>query len=158
MNREAKRARALELRAEGLTYAAIGEVLGCAAYKLIHPDRAKRYAAAAESKPGRAAQKRAWENQHDRDPCPRCGKLRGVGAKRAGCTLCQDCRFADRAATKKQRDDQIVAMWLSGLLLREIADALGTTKESIGVSIVEMRNAGRDVPYRYRKQRRKVAA
>lgn len=153
MTREQKVAEARELRAEGLTYAEAGRRLGVSyttVWAWLNPERKRAIRRRAEATPRRKAAKRAWENEHDRRPCGRCGQPRGAGAHRAAKSdLCGDCRRADQAAAARARRERIAAMWNDGWLIRAIADALDSTPGSIHVEIAAMRADGWHLPYRY---------
>ena len=81
-----------------LSHAAIGRKLGhtsSCVRKWLKPDKAKESYHRENNKPGRRAQKRAWEHQA-RASCPRCQRPMRVGSacpsKRPG--LCKQCRDA----------------------------------------------------------------
>lgn len=73
--------------------------------------------------------------------CPECGELMGPGSER-----CQSCVSDDR----ERRRNAIERLWHEGLKIREIAEELDTTPQTVGVEIHHMRADGRDVPHRYR--------
>lgn len=83
-------------------------------------------------------------------PCPKCGGP--MKRQRSQCKKCYDAEFlASRNA--------LAAMWHDGATLAEIAAALDTTIESVGATMVRMRRAGWDLPYRYAmSDGRRVAA
>lgn len=138
-------AAAQRLRAEGLTHGEIGERFGVA-NQTVHawlsdPDGAKQ---------------RARKDSY-RGTCIDCGApTNGSAGPSKAPQRCQSCngKVTGAAATARgrakaePRRQRIVAMWHEGCTLREIADALGTTPESIGVTVVKLRREGWDLPYR----------
>lgn len=55
----------------------------------------------------------------------------------------------NRSRAASERQDQIQAWWNEGVPVNEIAQRLGSTAGSIGVTIVKMRAQGRYLPYRH---------
>lgn len=75
--------------------------------------------------------------------CPECGELMGPESER-----CQLCVSDDR----ERRRTAIERLWREGLKIREIAEELNTTPNTVGVEIQRMRTDGRDVPYRQKRR------
>jgi hypothetical protein len=94
-----------------------------------------------------AARKRAWENEHDRPVCA-CGRAMGVGVHRRGARTCGECAREIKAVGAAMRRERIYEAWHRGATLREIADLMGSTQGSIGVTVARMRETGWDMPYR----------
>lgn len=95
---------------------------------------------------------RARDRQYSRDirdPCPHCGQLKG--RDQSQCLGC--CETTIRA-----RRSLIEGMWADGWTMREIAGALGTTRDSLSVTMVRMRRDGWDLPHRYRMENGRRAA
>jgi hypothetical protein len=92
-------------------------------------------------------------------PCSSCGGPRGVPDHFDPAAICVPC--AARIATDKRfedlkvNQDKVVQLWTEGFKLREIADIIKTTPNSVGVMIARMRNQGRDIPYHYAANARK---
>lgn len=61
-----------------------------------------------------------------------------------------DCYNNARGGAKQRRNQAISALWLEGLTLTEIAARLGSTKNSIGVTVTRLREQGWNLPYRRR--------
>jgi hypothetical protein len=117
------------------------------------------------AKPGGAERDRVvsrrWKDEHReanrardrrralerRNACPNCGTL-----KRRTSAECEGCVIATIAV----RRSLIEGMWADGWLLKEIAAALGSSKDSVGVTINSMRAEGWHLPYR--RARRTVHA
>lgn len=81
------RERAAELRAEGMTYEQIANMLGVARatpWRWLHPERTRELDSRA--RPEVAKRKRKWDRENRFDTCPRCG----YGMKR-GAKQCRDC-------------------------------------------------------------------
>jgi biotin operon repressor len=92
----------------------------------------------------RGEQKRRWDKEN-RQPCSDgCGKFVWHGA-----TRCLDCRIAADHEKSIARRREIQRRWSSGETRKEIATALGSTKNAIGTAISSMRQEGWDVPYRH---------
>src|SRR3954447_12228661 len=89
----------------------------------------------------RAEQKRRWDRENRR-LCG-CGALMSRHA-----AVCRSCEEAIRRAGRDQRRARIAQLWNEGASLVEIAEALATTRSTIGVEMQRMRRAGIDLPYR----------
>jgi hypothetical protein len=99
----------------------------------------------------RSAAKREWENEHERSPCPECGKPMGVGSHRRGSQRCDVCRRECEAEHILERDKRIAALWAAGLLMRQIADEFGWTITHLGAEMTYIRRRGNvELPHRYR--------
>lgn len=138
-------AEALRLCAQGLSYSEIARRLGytgSAVGKAVNPDRAWLYAQRDNERAERRAAKSAWDRECYRGVCVVCG----AQTWRRGHDRC----FLHSAARDRRwrRRRAIVSMWADGLKLREIAEALDTTLEVVGVEMVSMRRDGWDLPYR----------
>lgn len=59
---------------------------------------------------------------------------------------CIDC-YNERQRNH-EREARVVEMWAEGLSIGQIAEAVGTTKGSMGGKMVKMRRRGLDLPYR----------
>lgn len=92
--------------------------------------------------------KRRWDREHYRGTCP-CGN-RTIRPQHGYCGPCSHEMTSVGGAMRRER---IHAMWHEGLSLREIAERMGTTLNSIGVTIDRMRRTGWDMPYRYARRR-----
>lgn len=76
--------------------------------------------------------------------CPDCGEpMRNFHPGRPS-RRCGSCVSAE--ATEKR--EQIAAMWTEGKTIPAIAEAIGTTPDTIGVEMCRMRADGWDLPYR----------
>lgn len=136
---------AQDLREDGLLLREIGDVLGVS-LKAIHEwlldaeDPAFRIR--------RNATKRAWDAEHDRRPCA-CGALRPPGVhRRSPNGHCATCAREILSVGRAMRCERIYEAWHEGLSLAAIAKRLDSTVNSIGVTIVHMRQEGWDMPYR----------
>jgi hypothetical protein len=86
-----------------------------------------------------------------RGTCVDCGDP----TRRSTTERCIPCEIVRRQA----RFPEIMRRWEAGESIREIAAAMGTTKNSLGVTIVRMRKAGWELPYRYvMREGKRVAA
>jgi transposase len=147
------RERALALHKAGLTDREIGEYLGVdksTVWKWRHPDQRKEFDRRDREK--RRESRREWNRAHMHAPCPLCGGP--MSRNKAAGDRCAKCREIAEHARRSCIQD----MWLDGHTMSEIADALGTTLESLGVTMVRMRKQGWDLPYRYRMENGKRVA
>ncbi len=89
--------------------------------------------------------------------CVECGGWVSGHAGRNGrslrCTTCGSCLGGVRggrtvAARALPRRERIAVLYRQGMPLAEIAREVGTTVDSLGVTLVRMRRAGWDLPYR----------
>jgi len=135
-------AEAKQLRAEGLMYREIAERLG-------RPLSTVQDAVTGGNARRRAA-KRAWEREHYRGTCERCGGLTG---KRHREHLCWSCWIAQEQERVHPRAEQIVAWWAEGLALAEIRERLGWSKGHLSMEMHRLRAKGYDLPYRRRPRR-----
>lgn len=138
------------LREQGMSYQQIGEALGVgktSAYRLCG------------NKVGQStrAQKAASEERH-RKACADCGGPMSMGSAWRDNRLCRACLNVVNARRKHTRREQIHAMWHDGLMLREIAERLDSSKAAIGAEVTKMRRDGWDMPYRKPGPRPPVAA
>lgn len=104
--------------------------------------------------------KRRWEKAH-RLPCPNCGAPMAAGTMKADGSpaqrvkrngrvrLCRECRRAEQRGGRSARRAEIQRLWDSGLMIREIAEELDTTSNTIGVEMARMRKDGWKLEYRY---------
>jgi hypothetical protein len=139
---EAKVARAQALRDEGLTFSQIAAELGLTdgsiAWRYVNPakrrERDRRYAHEYDRRPDR------------RGSCEECGGPLGIGAKDRGrAHRCKECIVYAAELTRAK----IVRLWQAGASQAEIAHEVGAASvNSMGVRIVQMRQAGYDLPYR----------
>lgn len=77
--------------------------------------------------------------------CDSCGKRLRTGTS----IRCYACRLAVERAARELRLGELERLWAEGLSMEEIAAQLGTTVNSLGVTMARARRAGRDLPYRY---------
>ncbi len=112
--------------------------------------RAWRERTGSERTAHRREQKRRWDLENRRR-CA-CGRLTGDSQT----DTCVDCYRAAARAERDKRRSEIARLWARGDSLKEIATALDSSVNSIGVTIVHMRQDGWSL--RYRRQPRKVAA
>ena len=145
MTRAEHVARAQELRAQGLLIREIAErfdvALSTAHSWLSDPDGSKL-----------RARKASYST-----PCPECGKpASGSEGRRPG-HLCRDCgpaaglqRIGEiQHAAAEPRYRLIEQRWQDGQTLKQIADELGSTKNSINRTICALRKRdGYSLPYR----------
>jgi len=96
----------------------------------------------------RRAAKRAWEREHYKGTCERCG---GPTGKRHRERLCWSCWVEQEQERVRLRAEQIVAWWAEGLTLREIGERLGWSKGHLSMEMHRLRGKGYDLPYRYRR-------
>lgn len=149
--RDARR-KAGEMREQGMTYQAIADALGVdnsTVWKWLHPERTQALNEADRTR--RRDRRRATDRlraRANRAICAECGQPGGIGSGLNERTLCGGCVQARADA----RRDLIKRMWADGRSLREIAEALNTTVESLGVAFVRIRRAEgvEALPYRYR--------
>jgi transposase len=101
VTRDEKIERARELRGLGWSGPRIGVELGVmrsTVYKWLNPERGREYNRRENARPGRNAQKRAWEHSPAaRVRCAHCGNLAGTNSKAVGTRLCRDCWKDDAA-------------------------------------------------------------
>lgn len=138
----ARRMRALELHEAGVSDREIGECLGVAGstvWKWRHPERRKEMDK--RDRENRADARLQWNRDNAHVPCPICGGPM-ARATRGRCSVC-------RANAEHARKSCIQDMWHEGRTLAEIAAALDTTVDSLGVTMVRMRRQGWELPYRY---------
>lgn len=149
MTREQKIARARELRAEGLTYSAVGKQLGTS-YQTIRrwldPDYAEKVrqisrAYKAQHRKALRAYDREYDERHKAE-CPECG---AEVNRRFNGEKCMACR----ADSRDRRARQIESWWAEGLPLKKIAERLGWTKGSLSREMYWMREVGYSLPYRH---------
>lgn len=91
---------------------------------------------------------RRWEQAHQ-GVCPGCGC--GTYYKAIRCQACEINRLHQQSGSRRR---QIAEMWAAGSTLREIAESLGSSANSVGTEMVRMRKAGYELTWR---RRRKVA-
>ncbi len=116
----------------------------CVCENKFTPDHGNRKVCCGEN-----ARKR-FHDDHARTKCADCGVDCHSGSSYRGVARCRGCYVESLKREKAERDDLIVSLWNQGLSLAQIGERLGTTVGSIGVSINELRHAGRHVPYRNR--------
>jgi transposase len=73
------------------------------------------------------------------EACEECGEPRGRHAR-----VCENC-YQEGQLTRLRT---IASCWREGASLKEIAERLGSTVNSIGATMVRMRKQGWDLPYR----------
>lgn len=84
-------------------------------------------------------------------PCPRCGTPIWAHAD-----LCRPCWAEQQHAAVWRRRNAIQERWMAGESIRQIASAIGSTPNSVGVEMARMRADGWELPFRY--HRAKAAA
>lgn len=94
---------------------------------------------------------RAYDSEYDATHKGTCADCGGPTHRQHDGGTCADCH----ARRAQERREQIAVMWRDGQTLREIADALDSTPNSIQVTVHRMRRDGWDLPSR---RRRAVAA
>lgn len=152
LSREQKIEKARELREQGATYREIGEkfsVSTSAIYRWLNPERTASYRSGRACNPERARKLDREYNRRHRGECPQCGgemarKTARVGGK---CRACHEDE-ADRRAR------QIQQWWAEGLGQRQIAKRLGWSINHLSVEKHRLREAGYNLPYRYKSGRR----
>ena len=135
-------AEAKRLRAEGLMLKEIAERLG--------KPRSTVHAAVTGDNARRRAAKQAWEDEHYRGTCERCG---GRTPKRNQGRICWPCELERRAEPVHARAERIVAWWAEGLTGSQIAGLLGWSVRHLRSEIHRLRAKGYDLPYRRRPRR-----
>jgi hypothetical protein len=93
--------------------------------------------------------KRWWDRERGRGVCEICGAVTWKRLKR-----CPQHAVIHEVA--EARRAHIVEMWEAGLLIREIAAELGTTRDSLACEIDRLRKAGR-IGYRYKAYEERAA-
>ena len=157
MTRDEKMAKAVEMRGQGVILDEIAAHLGVSRTTIV------RWTNPAYAEHQRSLSL-AWKDRNrernrarDREyverikvPCPRCGEKHSPDH-----SVCQACRSAASAA----RRELAQRLWAEGNTLLEIAEALGSTRASIGAEISRWRQEGYDFPHRYRMANgRRIAA
>lgn len=135
MTNEMQTELARAMRREGEPFRVIAERLGISrttVHRRLNPEVWR------EREKARNAEKRAWEQKHNRWPCPECGRLMGVGQKPSRST-CLACRQAHVAA----EDDVVVAGYLAGVPVAEIAGAMGKSYAAVATRAARLRRGGR---------------
>lgn len=134
---------------EGLSYHGIAAALGVSysvVVRLLDPEQARVRDAASNAK--RTAAKRQWADAHDRGRCA-CGTVLGEGSKHAGRKTCMGCWQEMRRVGCAMRLQPVYDLWHAGASLREIAAAIGVTRNTMGRLVSDMRSEGWDMPHRY---------
>lgn len=150
MTREEKIAKARELREQGMKPREIALELGVdrsTVWKWANPQQAADIRR--RDNASRASAKRAWENEHDRGTCTRCGGAMGVGAVRKGQKLCRPCWLESEHQRMAERYAFVARLWNEGKSHREIAAAMGWECDNAGPLVDAARAAGYDLPYRH---------
>lgn len=87
-----------------------------------------------------------------RGTCTSCGDPMGIGYDVDGtCSACQ-------TAAKEEKWAELERLWAAGTKFIDVAAAMGWTKGHLSGEFARMREAGRDLPYRYRNTKRQRAA
>jgi hypothetical protein len=142
-----KKAKARKLRDDGYGYAEIAKRIGASqttVYRWLNPayaerDRAERREWKADNPKAVKAYNRAY-NAENRGVCRECG-----GDCERHHTLCRGCFDAYRA----RRWEKIEGLWNAGHSFSEICAEMGMAKGYLSNDMFRMREAGRDLPYRY---------
>lgn len=90
----------------------------------------------------RNAEKRQWEQEHDRPPCPKCGQPMSVGAHRDGYKQCQRCVSA---AAGERMTEMVRLRNEEGLDTREIAARYDVAPHVVAKVLSRARAAGFEV-------------
>lgn len=98
----------------------------------------------------RAEQKRRWDRENNRGECEVCGEVTWKHRKR-----CREHSLQREAALARR--NEIIRRYEVGEPLRDIADAIGTTVESLAVDLNRIRKSGYPLPYRHRGYGKRVA-
>lgn len=133
-----------QMRADGWTYTEIADavqVCTSTVWCALNPERSRAHRRKQEHSPARKEYKRNWQ-QRTKGACEICGAPTWRKALR-----CVEHR--PQAFAAKARRAEIARRWRAGESMIEIADAMGTTVNALGVTIVQMRKRGWDIPYRY---------
>ena len=97
--------------------------------------------------------KRFCENRK-RATCLDCDTELGLGSAWRNRVRCQACEATRKRAGRDARWHQIEKWWAEGLTFPEICARLGWAKGTLGSQLHRMREAGFDVPYRYKPGKR----
>jgi DNA-binding CsgD family transcriptional regulator len=140
MTREEKVKKAQKLRADDLTYEAIGERLGASlatAYRWLNPEYEERQRAVS----------RAWKRR-TAEPCEKCGELKDYTNDSV---LCGRCGYE---AIYGERNEEILAMWNKGEPGWFIGEQLGMSETAVLSWINNQRlRKGEDIPLRRARDR-----
>jgi DNA-binding CsgD family transcriptional regulator len=134
-------AEAKRLRAEGLMLKEIDQRLG--------KPLSTVQAAVTDMNARRRVVKQAWEREHYRGTCGRCG---GATGKRHRERLCWSCDLERRAEPVHARAEWIVAWWAEGRTLAEIGERLGWSRGHLSKEMDRLRAKGYDLPSRHRRK------
>jgi transposase len=143
-------AQALRAADATLSYSEIARRVGVTSptvWKLFNKERALESDRRTRDK--RRVRRREIDREYSarkRSVCTTCGQHCGIGTgkKSHQPEQCRDCFLAAVDAKR----DEIRRLWLAGQTMRQIAEAIGTTTNSLGVMMVRMRESGWDLPYR----------
>lgn len=144
MTREEMRARAIELREQGVVPREIAQYLSGVSTSTVYRWTTPSYIVKDADRRDRTRVARREDDRRramdSKVKCPHCETLHPPEYG-----MCRGCH----AATANVRWSLIAGMWADGWAAREIAAAIGTTLGSLRVMIHRMRRDGWDVPYRY---------
>jgi hypothetical protein len=99
----------------------------------------------------RAEQKRRWDREKNRGECAICGAVTWQRKTRCGRHDVQH----DRAWLRKR---EIIRRYEAGEPLRDIAVAIGTTRDALSTDLDRIRKSGYPLPYRNKGYGKRVAA
>lgn len=171
MTRAEKIAQAYGLRYVcGMTQKAIAAELGVSEYSVsvyLNPDAAQRYAATAQAKERTAEKRREWADQNSRLICE-CGGRMATWSKYTGGERCKSChrmslRIGDARSDmplldqiideRESHDDRVFQAWhrmlRDGSSVADVAKLLGIGKPALLQHVQQLREDGRDLPYRH---------
>lgn len=161
MTSKVDKPRAEKLRAEGRTLQEIGDEFGVSRERIrqIIPSRTPlgqrecenpecSGVISASAHPNRrycdrTCQARAYQLRTPRRVCPMCSGPKAASAKR-----CMKCQRGEWDSQREDGDTVIKRMWRDECSMAEIAEAIGTTTNALGVKLVRMRARGVDLPLR----------
>lgn len=163
MTRAEQIRRARELRAQGLSFTAIGEALG-RSYKWVRshthdvplPERECRWCGESYRPTDPRAQycsdrcRKAFCDDEHRAACVDCGVKLSAGSSWRGQGRCAPCHRHQEDERLDSRRRQIEQWWAGGLSRKQIASLLGWSDGHLSVELHQMRERGYSLPYRRR--------
>lgn len=129
------------------SYGRIARALGVgepAVWKVLNPERARKFNARQNARPERKAAKAAWDKAHPESHRAECEC--GSEMKR-GSARCDGCVRAV-ADTRRQLAE---GMWADGWTCREMAEALGVSKDQMGIEVANWRKRGHADAFPHRR-------
>jgi hypothetical protein len=139
--------------AEGITFYAAEARLRRSTPEGRERDRVTARRWKANNREHNRARDRAYYAREDkRGTCQTCGNSMGIGIDRDG--ICQSCRNKAKLVVWADLERR----WAAGHTIKQITADLGWTKGHLAVEMARMRDAGRNLPYRYRNTKRQRRA